>query len=113
MNCKIIKFVGLSWVSLGFYRGVKLYNYKYHHKNNEYIILNNDNNGKYKHCTDIEKMYSYSSALGSGIGALFIYGLPVFWPFLLTKEIYRIELYLNNLQEHTQDASYVTLFNFK
>jgi hypothetical protein len=81
MNKNIIKLGSASWLSLGFYRGIKLYNYNY----NE--ALKEESN----------KMYRVSYAFAYGAYASFLYAVPILWPSIVLKEIYRLEMNANFL----------------
>ncbi len=71
----------VSWCLLGFVRGMNSYNYSYK-KNN---INNNDD-------------YLYSSKLWYGIAGFCVYATAPFTPFLLVKEIYRLEINIRGLE---------------
>jgi hypothetical protein len=84
-----------SWCGLGFIRGINSYKY-----NNKY------NNNKYEKKED----YLYVNSVCNGFYGVTIYANPVFLPFLLHKEIYRLEVNLRNLKNEKNTKYYNTLF---
>jgi hypothetical protein len=62
------------WSSLGFIRGVNSYNYSHN------------------------KPYMYSSSFMYGMFGIMIYVNPVFLPFTIYKEFYRLEVNIRNLK---------------
>jgi len=75
------------WGSLGFMRGIN--NYKYNtNKRNE--------------------TYFYSTATVWGVGGTFIYLQPVFAPFTLSREIYRLEV---NIRSELHDEKNKDFYN--
>lgn len=86
MKCSII--AGYTcWCGLGFYRGVKYYNYTYNRYNKD-------------------EPYLYLYSIGEGIFGTFTYVLPPFIPFTLYKELYRLEVNIRNLEK---DRKYYNL----
>lgn len=91
MSNKTIPLIaGVSWTSLGFYRGLN----NYDHLNLKY--KNSPNPKKYP--------YLYSSKIIYGFMGSFIYINPVFLFFTIPKEIYRLEVDLRGIEsEQTKD----------
>jgi len=67
--------------SLGFYRGVNAYSYRYK-KINKY---------------EESPVYLYTSAYLYGFYGSIIYITPFLWPIILPKEIYRLEINLRGI----------------
>ena len=83
---KILYTAATAWGSLGFTRGVQHYNYQSTKRN--------------------EKFY-YSSALGFGIGGVFIYANPILVFVTVSKEIYRLEVSMRkDLQDEINTDTY-------
>jgi hypothetical protein len=81
--------LAMSWGALGFKRGLNSYDYK--HKKYSTILVNNST-------------YLYTFRIMDGIMGTLIYLMPVFLPITVTKEIFRLEVNLRNLeQEKTRD----------
>lgn len=80
--------LGCSWCGLGFYRGVKDYNYTYNRykKNEPYIYLN---------------------SVVDGFLGIFMYANPALLPVTIHKELYRLEVDIRNLEK---DSKYYSLF---
>jgi hypothetical protein len=74
---------------LGFKRGIDNYDYMYK-KNKD--LLNNT--------------YLYSTKTGVGIFVALCYINPFFLPFILCKEIYRLEVNIRNLEEEKKSDYY-------
>lgn len=80
-----------SWCALGFIRGLNHYDYKH----NKY---NKDN------------LYLYSGRIGIGLFGFICYANPFFMPIFFTKEIYRCEVKLRNLEQEKNSDNYNELF---
>ena len=91
MNLKInhnhLKIAYAGWCGLGFYRGTKAYDYS-HNKN----------------CRDESYMYIYS--IGHGFRGSFYYFLPIFFPILIHKEFYRLEVNMRNIEKEKNSSYY-------
>ena len=87
-NIKYSAIIGCtSWCGLGFYRGINQYKY---------------NLNKY----DKKKKYLYSDSITNGFFGVLLYVNPVFLPFIVYKEIYRIEVNVRNLQDEKNSEYY-------
>jgi hypothetical protein len=76
-----------SWGGLGFVRGI--HSYKYQHD-------------KYEK----EKPYMYINMSFSGIFGFIFYANPIFLPFFMYKEIYRLEVNIRNLEDEKKGYFY-------
>jgi hypothetical protein len=74
-----------GWFGLGFYRGIKAYNYSYN-----------------KYNKDESYMYIYS--MGHGCRGSFYYLL--FFPIMIHKEIYRFEVNIRNIEKEKESRYY-------
>lgn len=81
-----------SWCGLGFIRGTNSYKYS----NNKYI------NDKYEK----KEPYLYLDSIVYGLFGIIIYGNPVFLPFMIHKEIYRLEINVRNLEDEKKNRYY-------
>ena len=94
-----------SFGLLGFYRGTQEYKYKYNQslqKYDEYVTKYNNN--------DLTKPYFfYSDSIYNGIVGTIFYLCPFLFPFMLTKEIYRLEVNIRKLDELKNDKYYNNL----
>lgn len=77
----------VSWCGLGYYRGVK--SHKYSH--NKY---------------DSDKPYIYTRSVINGIFGIGAYANPFFFPILLYKELYRLEVNVRNLEDEKKGSMY-------
>jgi len=82
-----IAIVSTSWCGLGFYRGIKYYKYDIE---------------KHK----IKKNYLYLDSFITGFFGITIYINPIFLPFIIYKEIYKLEVNLRNLQDEKNSDYY-------
>jgi hypothetical protein len=73
----IIYLPGTLWLSLGIIRGINQYNYEY----------------------SSDKPYFYTKNLYNGIAGLLLYTIPVMLPFVLYKEMYRLEVNIRGIQK--------------
>jgi len=95
----MLKVIAPAWVGLGFYRGVKFYNYKYNYKLIEY---DKEENKKYAK----KPTYFYSGCFGSAILCGFTYINPLFLPMTFSKEIYRLEVNIRGMNEEKEKPSF-------
>jgi hypothetical protein len=87
---KILKTVGACWLLLGYKRGINQYNY-------------------YKNQTET---YLYSYAFAYGLYGVIGYINPLLIPILLSKEVYRIEVDLRNLEDEKKTKFYNSVYYF-
>jgi len=75
------------WTGLGFIRGIESYNYSYckYEKNKKYI---------------------YSNSIPYALFGIIIYANPAIFPFLMHKELYRLEVNLRNLENEKESSYY-------
>ena len=95
----MLKVVAPAWIGLGFYRGVKLYNYTYKYNCIEYE--KEENKKKHKKPT-----YFYASCFGLGLFGGLMYVNPFFLPITISKEIYRLEVNIRGLNEEQKKHSF-------
>lgn len=95
----MLKIIAPAWTGLGFYRGVKLYNYKY---NYELIEYEKEENKKYAK----KPTYFYGECFCSGIFGGIIYINPIFLPVTFSKEIYRLEVNIRGMNEEKEKPSF-------
>lgn len=81
-----------TWCGLGFIRGTN--SYKYSNDKNS--------NDKYKK----KEPYLYLDSIVYGLFGIIIYGNPVFYPLLIHKEIYRLEINVRNLEDEKKSKYY-------
>ena len=84
---------GVSWVSLGFYRGTRSYEYEV----NKYA----------KHNTPVEDLYCGTFLYG--VAGVFLYVFPPFSLIMIPKEIFRLEVNLRGLDHLKKSSSYSDL----
>ena len=82
-----------SWSALGFIRGLNSYDYNY------------SNNKLYKHHEKAKQPF-YFDKLVWGFAATFAYINPGILPFVLYKEIYRLEVNLRGLEDEKKTDYY-------
>jgi hypothetical protein len=82
-----LKIAYAGWCGLGFYRGIKAYNYSYN-----------------KYNKDESYMYVYS--IGHGCRGSFYYVFPIFFPIMIHKEIYRFEVNMRNIEKEKASSYY-------
>jgi len=82
--------VAVGWGSLGFYRGLNDYDYKYEQK----IKMGR------------RELYLYSGKFTNGIMGTLFYLNPCLVFFSIPKEIYRLEVDLRGLETEKQSAKY-------
>jgi len=86
------------WSALGFYRGIKEYKYRYehpsntHNRNEPYLISNTITHG--------------SKLLVAGALGVLIYLHPIYLPFTIPKEIYRLEVCIRGLDDEKKTERY-------
>ena len=76
-----------SWCGLGYIRGINSYKYSV----NKY---------------NTEEPHLYITSFLSGFYGIFVYFNPVFLPYLMTKELYRLEVNLRNLENEKNSRFY-------
>jgi len=84
INRSNIKYaIGVSWVILGFSRGIQSYNYSNRSKS-----------------TGDTQLYvtTYVDKLLYGIGGSLVYVNPVMFPFMVYKEMYRMEVNIRGIE---------------
>jgi hypothetical protein len=86
------KIIGISWVLLGFKRGMDDYDHDFEKKNS-----NKSDNEK--------NTYMYSYRLGNGLYGSFLYINPFLFMMTFSKELYRLEVNLRNI-EHEKKSDY-------
>jgi hypothetical protein len=87
----IIKISAIFWPVLGFYRGVKSYNFNY--KNNK----SNDKN------------YMYIYSICNGFCGMIFYANVFLLPFTIHKEFYRLEVNIRDLENEKKSNYYYDL----
>lgn len=90
------------WASLGFYRGIKYYEYDYKEELRRY------EEKKYITIPKPEKYYitQFSSGLLYACG----YVLPIFCILPAIKELYRLEINIRGLEDKKNDRDYYAFF---
>jgi hypothetical protein len=83
------------WTLLGFYRGVK---YHYHH-NKEYVSQTYSSS-----IINGSKMIGYGTLYG--LSGMIIYANPLFFPNNISKEIYRLKICANGLDNEKNQNNY-------
>ena len=78
---------GSSWILLGFYRGTKEYNY-----NNKQLQK--------------PAPYMYSDAFTIGLLGALYYANPFLLPFTVSKEIYRLEVNIRDMEAEKKSLKY-------
>jgi hypothetical protein len=92
----IIIFSGISWTSLGFYRGLNRYDYFY---------AKNKNSSKYH-----DAPYLYTMKMVDGVLGGFLYINPFLLPITVPKELYRLEINLRGLEKEKNTDYYHSVF---
>jgi hypothetical protein len=94
-----------AWTTLGFYRGVKLYdsNYKTEYKHYEQRDRNKDS-------IYVKPKYFYTHLFGYGLFGTFVYLNPFTGPFAAIKELYRLEVNIRGLKEEKKSDTYNNLW---
>jgi hypothetical protein len=90
----ILSSTSITWGILGFSRGLQCYDYRYK-KDIDYNKL------YYK-----KTNYFYTTKIGFGFYGLFMYLNPLFIPFIITKEIYRVEVDIRGLEDEKNTDYY-------
>jgi hypothetical protein len=88
----IIITINSLWCSLGLYRGGQ--NYEYEYKQIRYERI------PYLY------IYKFNNSIYYGI----YYMCPLLFPFILSKEIYRLEVYLRKLENEKKKIYYYEIF---
>jgi hypothetical protein len=94
----IIIFSGVSWTSLGVYRGLNRYDYFY---------AKNKNKSSYKDC---DAPYLYTMKIADGVLGGFLYIIPFLLPITVPKELYRLEVNLRGLEKEKNTDYYHSIF---
>jgi hypothetical protein len=87
--------------TVGFYRGTTIYNKEY----KTYYDIYEENKEFYK-----KPNYLYINCLGYGLIHSIIYINPFFAPFILKKELYRLEVNIRNLEDEKNNNNYYNIF---
>ena len=113
-------FIGCAsaWSALGFYRGVKEYNYEdkidmdsYNSKLNQYNIDKEKyHNTTYTATIPIKPTYFYITSILYGVYGFGAYIFPFTLPACFMKEIYRIEINLRNINDEKKTKFYNTVY---
>ena len=113
-------FIGCAsaWSALGFYRGVKEYNYKNKidiDRYNSDMIKYNIEKEKYSSTTYEPRIpdkpnYFYITSILYGIYGSSAYIFPLTSPVCFMKEIYRIEINLRNINDEKKTKFYNTVY---
>lgn len=93
---KIWPLISVSWIVLGFYRGRAQYIYKY--------------NTDCKNYTCTKPRFMVTSCILSGLIGTAAYILPITMPFIIYKEIYRLEMNIHGMEEDINSPYYYDLF---
>ena len=107
-----------GWTVLGFYRGVKEYNYEnkidmdsYNSKLNQYNIDKEKyHNTTYTATIPIKPTYFYITSISYGFYGSIVYIFPLTAPICFMKEIYRIEINLRNISDEKKTKYYNTVY---
>lgn len=97
----VLKVLIPTWGAVGFYRGMKCYDYNYKKQLNYY-----ENKKNYI----VEKpQYFYSNKLFLGLYGLILYVNPFTIILVIPKELYRIEVNIRSLNEEKEKDKYYQL----
>lgn len=105
--------------TLGFYRGIKSYNYEHNINIESYqkdmIYYNKEkeryNKDKYPDLTNeprqpVKPSYFYFSMIGYGLFGILVYINPIIMPIVFVKEMYRLEINLRNIDNEKKTNFY-------
>ena len=81
-----------SWCGLGFIRGIKSYNYNYTYKENKE-----------------NKKYIYLDSMYNGFFGILMYANIALFPYLIYKELYRLEVNIRNLENEKKSKLYIDI----
>lgn len=111
-------FIGCSG-TLGFYRGVKSYDYEHNIQMESYkkemVYYNKEkerySKNKYLDVTSeprqpVKPSYFYFSMIGYGLCGIMIYVNPIITPIVFVKEMYRLEINLRNIDNEKKTNFY-------
>ena len=84
----LLYLAGTGWGTVGFNRGVNEYDYK--HKYNDYY----------------KKKYFYTDRMFSGFLGFFVYINPFLAPYIIYKELYRLEVNYRGLDDEKKTEYY-------
>lgn len=99
-----VKVGAFAWGALGFYRGIRYRSWKYRQELLKYEKLLE----RKKHAKKPEQFYVATIAFG--LLSSFVYHVPIANLFYLSKELWRLEVWLRGLDEDTESESYNTLY---
>lgn len=99
------------WPSLGFYRGIKFYNYKIERENEIKKAKEKcyATNNMYFSKTEINNYY-YTECLYYGVTTSIMYVFPLAFPFMFIKEIVRIEIVIRNMNDEKSLDDYYSIY---
>ena len=103
---KIGSLTTVGWTTLGFYRGCGEYNYNYN-KKVEYYKKELEENRKI--FFNKKPTYWYTSKIYHGIVGGILYLCPMTIPWIIVKEIYRLEANLRNIEDEKKTEYYNTI----
>jgi hypothetical protein len=92
-----LKLIIPPWLTLGFCRGIRSYEYDYKNECIQY-----EKNKKYNE----KPQYFYSSCIEIGLFGSLLYVNPFLFPIIITKELYRLEVNLRGLYEEKEKRKY-------
>jgi hypothetical protein len=103
-------FIGCTsaWSTLGFYRGVKEYNYENKIDMDSYNI-DKEKYGDTKYIL-IKPTYFYITSISYGFYGSIAYIFPLTAPICFMKEVYRIEINLRNISDEKKTKYYNTVY---
>jgi hypothetical protein len=100
----MLKVIIPIWGSLGFYRGVKLYNY-----NNKKDLSYYEDNKDKEFNKLVKPQYFYSSCVGNGSMGFLFYVNPFMLFLTIPKELYRLEVNMRSLNDEKEKDKYYKL----
>jgi hypothetical protein len=105
--------------TLGFYRGIKSYNYEhniqmesyekdmiYYNKEKERYTKDKYLDLTYEPRQPVKPSYFYFSMIGSGLCGIMVYVNPIMMPIVFVKEMYRLEINLRNIDNEKKTNFY-------
>lgn len=117
---RVFQVTTIGWASLGFYRGIQDHDYDHHNdleRYNNKMIEYNESIEKYKagknyysEPTLPEKPHKYYlTTFSKGVAGTCFYLNPIFLFFYVSKELYRLEAYLRNIDDVKNKSYYKKL----
>jgi hypothetical protein len=117
---RVLQVTSIGWGSLGFYRGIQDYDYEHQndleiynrkmHEYNESLKKYKTRNPYYSEPTLPEKPHKYYlTTLSKGLAGTCFYLNPIFLLFYVSKELYRLEAYLRNIDDVKNKTYYKKL----